>query len=75
MKLLIGGSPCTHWSIAQTKHRETEPSGLGRKWSWESLIDAYEEEKALDAAQISLFDFVETTGGCICGAPCGCYDG
>jgi hypothetical protein len=23
MKLLIGGSPCTHWSIAQTKNRET----------------------------------------------------
>ena len=21
MKLLIGGSPCTHWSIAQTKNR------------------------------------------------------
>ena len=29
MKLLIGGSPCTHWSIAQTKNRETEPSGTG----------------------------------------------
>lgn len=29
MKLLIGGSPCTHWSIAQKNHRETEPSGLG----------------------------------------------
>ena len=29
MKLLIGGSPCTHWSIAQTKNRETEPEGLG----------------------------------------------
>ncbi len=29
MKLLIGGSPCTHWSIAQTKNRETEPQGLG----------------------------------------------
>lgn len=29
MKLLLGGSPCTHWSIAQTKNRETEPSGLG----------------------------------------------
>lgn len=29
MKLLIGGSPCTHWSIAQTKDRETEPSGIG----------------------------------------------
>jgi len=29
MKLLLGGSPCTHWSIAQTKNRETEPEGLG----------------------------------------------
>ena len=29
LKLLIGGSPCTHWSIAQTKGRETEPSGIG----------------------------------------------
>lgn len=29
MKLLIGGSPCTHWSIAQTRNRETEPEGLG----------------------------------------------
>lgn len=29
LKLLIGGSPCTYWSIAQSKHRETEPSGLG----------------------------------------------
>lgn len=29
MKLLIGGSPCTHWSIAQTKNRETQPKGLG----------------------------------------------
>lgn len=27
----MGGSPCTHWSIAQTKNRETEPSGLGWK--------------------------------------------
>lgn len=35
MKLLIGGSPCTHWSIAQTKHRETEPSGLG----WELFLN------------------------------------
>lgn len=31
IKLYIGGSPCTHWSIAQTKSRETEPSGLGWK--------------------------------------------
>ena len=29
MRLLIGGSPCTHWSIAQTKNRETLPEGLG----------------------------------------------
>ncbi len=36
MKLLLGGSPCTKWSIAQTKDRETEPSGVG----WE-LFDNY----------------------------------
>lgn len=26
---LVGGSPCTYWSIAQTKNRETEASGQG----------------------------------------------
>lgn len=36
IKLYMGGSPCTHWSIAQTKNRETEPSGLG----WE-LFENY----------------------------------
>ena len=35
MKILIGGSPCTHWSIAQTKNRETEASGIG----WELLLN------------------------------------
>lgn len=29
IKLLIGGSPCTHWSIAQSRNRETEPEGEG----------------------------------------------
>ena len=29
IKFLIGGSPCTHWSIAQSKNRETEPTGEG----------------------------------------------
>lgn len=29
MKLLLGGSPCTYWSIAQTKNRETQASGMG----------------------------------------------
>lgn len=29
LKLLIGGSPCTHWSIAQQKNREVTASGEG----------------------------------------------
>lgn len=29
IKILIGGSPCTHWSIAQKNGRETKPDGLG----------------------------------------------
>lgn len=28
-KFVIGGSPCTKWSIAQKNGRETEPSGIG----------------------------------------------
>lgn len=28
-RILIGGSPCTHWSIAQKNNRETEPQGEG----------------------------------------------
>ena len=28
-KILLGGSPCTYWSVAQHNGRETEPSGLG----------------------------------------------
>lgn len=36
IKLLIGGSPCTYWSIAQKNNRETEPSGIG----WE-LFENY----------------------------------
>ena len=35
IKLLIGGSPCTHWSIAQTKNRETAPEGIG----WELFLN------------------------------------
>jgi DNA (cytosine-5)-methyltransferase 3A len=35
-KILIGGSPCTRWSIAQKKDRETEAEGLG----WE-LFENY----------------------------------
>ena len=35
VKILIGGSPCTRWSIAQTKNRETEASGIG----WELFLN------------------------------------
>lgn len=44
IKILMGGSPCTHWSIAQKNGRETEPSGLG----WELFLNykiAYEKYK------------------------------
>lgn len=57
--LLIGGSPCTHWSIAQTKSRETQPSGIG--WElFENYLYAldkhhadfflYENNKSMSAA-------------------------
>jgi DNA (cytosine-5)-methyltransferase 3A len=29
IKFLIGGSPCTHWSIAKSKNRETTAEGMG----------------------------------------------
>lgn len=29
IKILIGGSPCTYWSIAQTNNRETKAEGMG----------------------------------------------
>ena len=35
MKVLLGGSPCTHWSIAQTKNRETKAEGIG----WELFLN------------------------------------
>ena len=35
IKLLIGGSPCTHWSIAQRKNRETKAEGEG----WELFLN------------------------------------
>lgn len=45
---LIGGSPCTYWSIAQTTNRETEASGLG----WE-LFSQY--VRALKEAKPTYF--------------------
>lgn len=29
IKILMGGSPCTYWSIAKNKDRETKAEGLG----------------------------------------------
>lgn len=29
IRVLLGGSPCTYWSIAQKNNRETEASGIG----------------------------------------------
>ena len=37
IRLLIGGSPCTHWSIAKNKGREVKPAGIG----WE-LFNNYD---------------------------------
>lgn len=45
---LMGGSPCTYWSIAQKNNRETEASGLG----WE-LFSQY--VRALREAQPKYF--------------------
>lgn len=45
---LVGGSPCTYWSIAQKNNRETEASGMG----WE-LFSQY--VRALHEAQPKYF--------------------
>lgn len=38
IKILIGGSPCTYWSVAQKKGREVEAEGLG----WEQKAETPE---------------------------------
>lgn len=59
IKLLIGGSPCTHWSIAQTKNRETTAEGVGWELFKNYLIALekykpdyflYENSKSMSAA-------------------------
>lgn len=45
---VIGGSPCTYWSIAQTNNRETEASGIG----WE-LFKQY--ARAIEEAEPKYF--------------------
>lgn len=57
--MLIGGSPCTHWSIAQTKNRETTAEGIGWELFKNYLIARekyqpdyflYENNKSMSAA-------------------------
>lgn len=59
IKLLLGGSPCTHWSIAQSRHREVKPEGLGWELFRNYLIAKarycpdfflYENNKSISAA-------------------------
>lgn len=59
IRLLIGGSPCTHWSIAQTKNRETTAEGVGWELFKNYLIALekykpdyflYENNKSMSAA-------------------------
>lgn len=50
-KLLIGGSPCTHWSIAKQRGRETEASGLG----WELFMN-YVKAKELFQPDFFLYE-------------------
>lgn len=38
IKILIGGSPCTKWSIAQKNDREVEPKGIGWELFWNYQI-------------------------------------
>lgn len=51
IKLLIGGSPCTKWSIAQKNGREVLPKGIG----WE-LFDNYRIAKEKFQPDIFLYE-------------------
>ena len=49
--------------------------GLGRRWSWEQYINDWLAAREHENMQIILEGYGDSPGGCICGAPCGCYDG
>lgn len=51
IKILIGGSPCTKWSIAQKNGRETLPEGIG----WE-LFENYRIAKEKFQPDIFLYE-------------------
>lgn len=65
---------------AVTLERNAAPNlktvkGLGRRWSWEQFINDWLDAQEHENMQIKLEEYTESKGGCICGAPCGCYDG
>lgn len=63
-------------STAMIIGRNVNVKGLGRNWSWESYYNEFMENKAFEDAQITFDElFPDSPGGCLCGAPCGCYDG
>lgn len=69
------------WERALAIERNAAPTlktvkGLVRSWSWEDFYAEYMRNKEFEDAQIT-FDslFPDSPGGCLCGAPCGCYDG
>jgi hypothetical protein len=49
--------------------------GLGRSWAWEDYIKTCLQIRELENAQMILDGFADAESGCLCGAPCGCYDG
>lgn len=50
--------------------------GLGRNWKWSDYYKGFMDAKAFDDSQVKMWDiYEEAAGGCLCGAPCGCYDG
>lgn len=51
------------------------PNKATEKFNRELRFDEIDAAFRMDDAQVSLFDPTETAGGCICGAPCGCYNG
>ena len=71
IKLLIGGSPCTYWSIAKTKGREVVAEGQG--WELfknyliaiEMYIDAL---TVVDVVPVVHAYWIDIAGFAACGA-------
>ena len=58
IKILIGGSPCTYWSVAQKKGREVEAEGLG----WELFRNYLIAKEMLDIIEQMLYNVITGKG-------------